>query len=114
MSSKFLEINSGQNTPPTRFEIIEVEKDNFMLKTKDSHVGLLGTLQEWLQSNILMGESSYSLMLWERSSSMIKEAYNADDLLITGEGKLMHWSVSQKKVTKDYGDIMNGFICQMV
>jgi hypothetical protein len=114
LSPKFLEISSGQNSTPIRFEIVEVEKDNFMFKTKDSHVELLGTLQEWLKSNILMGESNYSVMLWERSSSMIKEAYKADDLLITGEGKLMHWSVSQKKVTKDYGGIMAGFICSMV
>ena len=114
MTGKYLEIGSCQNSPPTRFELVEVEKDNFMLKAKDSHVALLGTLQEWLQSNILLGESGYSNMLWERSSSMIKEAYKADDLLITGEGKLMHWSVSQKKVTKDYGGIMDGYICTMV
>jgi hypothetical protein len=74
MNPKFIEISSGKNSPPTRFEIVEVEKDNFMLKTKDSHVGLLGALNEWLQNNILLGESSYNVILGERSSSIMEEA----------------------------------------
>jgi WD40 repeat protein len=74
MNPKFIEISSGKNSPGTMFEIIEVEKDKFMLKTKDSHVVLYRTLQNWLQSNILLEESSYSVMLWERSNSIIKEA----------------------------------------
>jgi hypothetical protein len=44
----------------------------------------------------------------------IKEADHADNLFISGERKLMQWSVSQKKVTKDYGDIMAGIIRSMV
>jgi hypothetical protein len=71
MTPKFIEISSGKNSLPTRFEIVEVEKDIFMLKTKDSHVGLLKTL---LKNNDSIDESSYSVMLCERSSSMIKEA----------------------------------------
>jgi hypothetical protein len=108
MTPKFIEISSGKNSPRTRFEIVEVEKDNFMLKTKDSHVGLLGTLQNWLQTNILISESCYSDMLSKKSNCMIKEADKAGSLFVAGEGKLMHWSVSQEKVTKDYGGIMAG------
>jgi hypothetical protein len=63
MTCKFLEISFGQNLPPTRFEIVEVQKNNFMLKTEDSHVGLLGTLKKWVQNNTPMGEISYSEML---------------------------------------------------
>jgi WD40 repeat protein len=63
MTSRFLEISSGQNLPARKFEIVEVQKDNFMLKTKDSHVELLGTLDKSLQSNNTMGESGYSNML---------------------------------------------------
>jgi WD40 repeat protein len=113
MNPKFIEISSGKNSPRTMFEIIEVEKDKFMLKTKDSHVGLYRTLQNWLQSNILLEESSYSVMLWERSSSVIKEALNNDNLLIGGNEELVHWSVSQEKVTVNYGAIMGGVILSM-
>ena len=70
MASKFLEISSGQNLLPTRFEITEVELDVYMLKTRDSHSGLLPTLDKWLKSNYLLGEPEYIDMLWERSSSM--------------------------------------------
>jgi hypothetical protein len=37
-----------------------------------------------------------------------------DKLYIGGHGTLMQWSVSKKKVTKDYGKIMEGFIRSMV
>jgi hypothetical protein len=63
MNPKFLEISSGQNLPQMKFEIVEVQKNSLMLKTKDSHVGLLGTLTEWLKSNYSIDESSYSVML---------------------------------------------------
>ena len=53
-------------------------------------------------------------MLWERSCYLIKEAYKADELFIGGAGKFLQWSVSQKKVTKDYGDIMAGNIYSML
>jgi hypothetical protein len=108
MTPKFIEIRLGENSAPSRFEIVEVEKDNFMLKTKDLYVGLLGALQNWLQSNIFMGETGYAEMLWESSSSLIKEAYKADHFFIGGEKKLMEWSVSQGELIKDYGDIMTG------
>jgi WD40 repeat protein len=108
MNCKFIEISSGQDSPRTRFEIVEVEKDNFMLKTKDSHVWLLGTLEKFLQRNLFMTESGYTDMLWETSSSMIKEAYKADNFFIAGEDKLMHWSVSHEKMTKNHGGIMTG------
>jgi WD40 repeat protein len=55
-----------------------------------------------------MTESTYTDMLWETSSSMIKEAYKADNFFIAGEGKLMYWSVSQEKLTKVHGGIMTG------
>ncbi len=44
----------------------------------------------------------------------IKDADYADILFIGGAQKLMQWSVSQKKVTKDYGHIMAGNINAMV
>jgi hypothetical protein len=36
MTPKFIEICSGQNLPPKKIEIVEVQKDNFMLKTKET------------------------------------------------------------------------------
>jgi WD40 repeat protein len=91
MTCKFLEIGSGQILPPTRFEIVKVEKNIFRLKTKESHVGLLRTLEKWLESNNSIGESFF----------------------IGGQRKLMQWSASQKEVTKDYGSIMAGSIYSM-
>jgi hypothetical protein len=35
MTPKFIEIGSGKNLPPKIFEIVEVQKDNFMLKTEE-------------------------------------------------------------------------------
>jgi hypothetical protein len=35
-------------------------------------------------------------------------------LFIGGYEKLIQWTVSQQKVTKDYGGIMTGGICSMV
>jgi hypothetical protein len=43
-----------------------------------------------------------------------KEADQADSLFKGGYQKLVQWSVSQNKVTKDYGDIMPGIIHSMV
>jgi hypothetical protein len=79
MTCKFLEISLGKNLLPTRLEIFEVEKGIFMLKTKNSHVGLLGTLEKWLNSNNLIGEPCYKDMLWERSSSMRQMRSEDDD-----------------------------------
>jgi hypothetical protein len=69
MVCKFLEISSGQNKRPNRFEIVEVEKDIYVLKTKNSHIGLVGTLDKWLKNNYSLRESSYSDMLGKRTSS---------------------------------------------
>jgi hypothetical protein len=44
----------------------------------------------------------------------IKEAATTDILFIGGYKKLIQWSVSQKKVTKDYGNIMAANISSMV
>jgi WD40 repeat protein len=44
---------------------------------------------------------------------MIKETYKTDNLFIGGS-KLIQWSVSKKKVTKDYGGIVVGCITSMV
>jgi hypothetical protein len=68
---------------PTRLEIFEVEKGIFILKTKNSHVGLLGALEEWLNSNNLIGEPCYKDMIWERSSSM-RQMLSEDDDSIRG------------------------------
>jgi hypothetical protein len=43
----------------------------------------------------------------------IKEAHQADKLFIGGD-KLLQWSLSHKKLTKDYGRIMAGTIISMV
>ncbi len=43
----------------------------------------------------------------------IKDADYADILFIGGDQKLMQWSVSQGKVTKDYGHTMAGKIYSM-
>ena len=70
MASKFLEISSGKGLPPQRCEITEVEPDIFMLKTKESHIGLLEYLDIWLQKNYRMKQSVYSDLLWDRPSPM--------------------------------------------
>ncbi len=70
MTPKFIEIGSGQNLPPKKFEIVEVQKDNFMLKTKESIAGLVETLDKWLQTNNSMTAPVYGEMPLERSSSM--------------------------------------------
>ena len=70
MACKFLEISSGANLLTTRFEITEVELGVFMLKTRDSHAGILRTLDKLLKSNYSLGEPGYTDLLWERSSSM--------------------------------------------
>ena len=44
----------------------------------------------------------------------IKEGDQADNLFIAGYKTFMLWSVSQGEVTKDYGDIMTGYIWSMV
>ena len=44
---------------------------------------------------------------------MVQEAGHADNLFIGGDTTLMLWSVSQGEVTKDYGDIMTGYIWSM-
>ncbi len=44
----------------------------------------------------------------------IKEPDQADNLWIGGEGQLRQWSVSQEEVTKEYDDIMPGYILSMV
>ena len=50
----------------------------------------------------------------QNSLSTIKQADLDDVLFIGGLGKLLQWSVSQGKVTKDYGDIMTGYIVSML
>ena len=75
----------------TRFEITEVELGVFMLKTRDSHAGLLRTLDNWVKSNYSLGEPGYTDLLWERSSSMIPllsecaaPDFNVDQIGMTG------------------------------
>jgi hypothetical protein len=63
MTCKFLEIGPGQDLLPNKFEIVRVEKNTFMLKTKNSHFALLATLEIWLKSYNSMEESSYSDIL---------------------------------------------------
>jgi hypothetical protein len=70
MNEKFLEISSGKDLPPKRFEITEVEPNIYWLKTKESNAEFVETLASWLKENCSMGESRYGEMLWERYSSM--------------------------------------------
>jgi hypothetical protein len=68
MSIKFLEMPSAQNLPPVRFELSKVEKNIYMLKTKDASESLVETLDAWLESNDSMTEPVYSYMLLKRST----------------------------------------------
>jgi hypothetical protein len=52
-----------------------------------------------------MAENSQSPNL----KSMVDLAEESDNFFIGCEGKLLHWSARQKKVTKDYGCIMAGY-----
>ena len=63
MDQKNLEICFSQGLPSIKFEIVEVQKHNFMLKTKDSHVQLFETLENWLQISYKLRETGYSAML---------------------------------------------------
>jgi WD40 repeat protein len=44
----------------------------------------------------------------------IEEAGQADNLFMSTYKTLNQWSVSQKKLTNEYGYIMHGNICSMV
>jgi hypothetical protein len=44
---------------------------------------------------------------------IIQEAGSADNLFIGSDGKFIQWSVSQKKVSQVYGQIMDGVIRSM-
>jgi hypothetical protein len=140
MTCKFLEISSGQDLLPNKFEIVEVQNGTFMLKTEISHFGLLETLEKWLKiDHFSMEQSSYSDMLWKRSSSMrqrpsedndailglvvgphlnleetIEEAGQADNLFMSAYEILIQWSVSQRELTEQYGYIMADNIGSMV
>ena len=43
-----------------------------------------------------------------------KKADKADNFFIGGNKKLLQWSISLQKMTKDYGNIMAGIIFSMV
>ncbi len=98
MTPKFIEIGSGQNLPPKKFEIIEVQKDHFMLKTKESHAHLHQTLDNWPQTYYSMGESVYGAMLWERSSSMRQ---------VLSEGVTSDSNVDQMEMTESRVGVNN-------
>ncbi len=61
-----------------------------------------------------MGNKSYIIGPGQNLLPTIKDADYADILFIGGNKTLMQWSVSQGKVTKDYGDIMDSTIFSMV
>ena len=63
MDQKNLEICFSQGLPSIKFEIVEVQKHNFMLKTKDSYAQLFETIDNWLQISYKMTERDYSAML---------------------------------------------------
>ena len=98
MIPEFIEIGSGQNLPPKKFEIVEVQKNHFMLKTKESHAQLFQTLDNWIQTYYSMGESDYSAMLWERSSSMRQ---------VLGEGITSDFNDDQMEMTESMVGVNN-------
>jgi hypothetical protein len=49
-----------------------------------------------------------------KPSKIVEEADQGHFFFIGGRSKLLQWSISQKKVTKEYGDIMNDSIYSMV
>jgi WD40 repeat protein len=98
MTPKFIEIGSGQNLPPKKFEIVEVQNDIFMLKTKESHAGLLKTLDKWLKTYYSIGESLYSAMLRDRSSSIRQ---------VLSEGITSDFNVDQMDMTESRVDVNN-------
>jgi hypothetical protein len=142
MERKFLEIGLGMGVATKKFEIVEVEKNTYMLKTIDLYFGIFGWTDLCLKNKNSFPKSShndisYSEMLLQRSSSMrqvlreydgtkclvdpncnlekmIKKADLEDNLFIGGYQKLVQWSINQKKVIKDDGSNMAGDICSMV
>jgi hypothetical protein len=52
--------------------------------------------------------------LVQNSLFTLEEADMADSFFIGSVGKFMQWSVSQEKVTKDFGHIITGDIYAMV
>jgi hypothetical protein len=142
MERKFLEIGLGIGVATKKFEIVEVEKNTYMLKTIDLHYKISGWTDLCLEHKnsfpkISYNDISYSEMLSQRSSSMrqvpsehyspkcladpdhnldemIKKADLEDILFIGGYRKLVQWSIRQKKVVKDHGSHMAGYILSMV
>ena len=47
MSHKILEVYSGNNMVPKKFEIVEVQQGIFMLKSRESTAKLRETLNKW-------------------------------------------------------------------
>jgi hypothetical protein len=70
MSYKVLEVSSGNNMVPKKYELVEVQQNIFMLKSRESTAKLRETLNKWLQKNYSITELDYSDMLYNRSSSM--------------------------------------------
>ncbi len=69
-----------------------------MLKSKESHADLLQTLDKWLQRNYSIGESAYSAMLWDRSSSMRQ---------VLSEGITSDFNVDQMEMTESMVGVNN-------
>ena len=63
MDQKYLEICFSQGLTTIKFEIVEVRKHHFALKTKDFHAEFLETLDNWLLTNWKMREPGYSAIL---------------------------------------------------
>lgn len=75
MERKFLEIGLGMGVAKKKFEIVEIEKNTYMLKTIDLHFGIFGWTDLTLKNKNSFPKSShndisYSEMLSQRSSSM--------------------------------------------
>jgi hypothetical protein len=75
MECKFLEIGLSMGVATKKFEIVEVEKNTYMLKTIDLYFGIFGWTDLCLKNKNSFPKSShndisYSEMLSQRSSSM--------------------------------------------
>ena len=123
-----LEVSMGDGAMVKTFELLEVGPRAFMVKQKDTIVDLVQNLTEWCQENALMKEADYQDLLRRReidknSSGKILESssrnlgshstpeqnFNSGEILYLGDpfGKVLNFSINERKSTKDYGDLMD-------
>lgn len=123
-----LEVSMGDGDIVKTFELLEVGPRTFMLKRKDTIVDLVQSLTEWCQENALMKEADYQDLLRRRamvtnptgkilqhytenlgSHPTPEQNFNSGEILYLGDpfGKVLNFSINERKSTKDYGDLMD-------